>query len=209
MRQAKPERGGCRRLKLLAEPSRRETCPAQASDQPVSSVAWNEGDLGCEAYTESVQAMVVQPRNHCSVVRADTVPFGRRRHRRAEFARRRDLTGVRERGMHTRVPQEPGRSRRLQRKNRSGSRANLSRPRGAALRVSRSEEASARVVPPSEGNEARREGRREVGAPRSTREAREPKGTSWREGGAGSRNCWRERWRGNQAPRPSQRNCSG
>lgn len=50
------------------------------------------------------------------------------------------------------------------------------------------------AVPPSEGNEARRNGRQEVGAPRSTDEAGEPtRGTPWREGGARRGNCWRER----------------
>ena len=178
MRQAKPERGGCRRLKLLVELSRSETCPAQASDQPVSSVAWNEGDLGCEAYTESVQAMVVQPRNHCSVVRADTVLLGGRRHRCADFARRRDLTGVRERGMHTRVPQEPGRSRRLHTNDRAGqpgksvqaSRRSATRleerrserTRGTAKRRQRSAAGwaagsrSALIVPMKQGNSPRR-----------------------------------------------------
>ena len=64
--------------------------------------------------------MVVQPRNQSSVMRADTLSLGGRRHRRAEFARREDLIGVRERGMHTRAPQEPGRSRRLHTKGRAG-----------------------------------------------------------------------------------------
>jgi hypothetical protein len=57
-----------------------------------------------------------------------------------------------------------------------------------------SEAPDVRLVPLSEGNEARREGRQGVGAPRSTAEAGEPtRGTPWREGGAGKRNRWRER----------------
>ena len=59
------------------------------------------------------------------------------------------------------------------------------------------------MVPPSEGNEARREGRQGVGAPHSTDEAGEPaRGTPWREGGAGSWNRWRERWPGTPSPDP-------
>jgi hypothetical protein len=101
-------------------------------------------------------------------------------------------------GMRTRTLQEPGRSRRLYSKAPAGAAGgNVSRPRAAAPRGSRSEQASARVVPPSEGNEARRDGRREVGAPHGTEEAGEPRGTLWRDGGAGTRNRWRERWRGN------------
>lgn len=41
------------------------------------------------------------------------------------------------------------------------------------------------VVPPSEGNEARWDGRRAIGAPHSTDEVGEPsQGTPWMEGGA-------------------------
>jgi len=63
-----------------------------------------------------------------------------------------------------------------------------------ALHARGSEQASAAQVPPSEGNEARRDGRREVAAPHRTDEAGEPtQGTRRREGGAGERNRWRER----------------
>ncbi len=55
----------------------------------------------------------------------------------------------------------------------------------------------ARLVPLSEGNEATREGRLDVGALRSTDEAGEPtRGTLRREGRAGQRNRWRARCRG-------------
>ncbi|MDB4930678.1 MAG: hypothetical protein JWM10_3162 [Myxococcaceae bacterium] len=54
---------------------------------------------------------------------------------------------------------------------------------------------------PREGNEASREGRQDVGVPRSTGEAGEPtQGTPWREGGTGSWNYWRERWRSEPPP---------
>lgn len=33
-----------------------KACPGTAGDRPEPSVAWSEGDLGCEAYTGSSQA---------------------------------------------------------------------------------------------------------------------------------------------------------
>src|SRR5262249_40844197 len=53
----------------------------------------------------------------------------------------------------------------------------------------------ARVVSPTEGNQGRRKGRTGVGAPHSTAETGgPPRGTRWREGGAVSRDRWRETW---------------
>lgn len=94
--------------------------------------------------------------------------------------------------------------------SRTGHPVSVSRPVGPWRSTSMGAKKRARPVPPSEGNEARREGRQDVGAPRSTREAGEPtRGTRWREGGAGQRNRWRERCRGLGAPPASQRNCNG
>ncbi len=61
------------------------------------------------------------------------------------------------------------------------------RPATRVLGVVRSENRH-RPVPPNEGNEVRRDGRREVGAPNSTVEAGEsyPWETPWKEGGAKS-----------------------
>src|SRR3954469_22959007 len=61
-----------------------------------------------------------------------------------------------------------------------------SRPVAEASGGRGSETSDATGIPPSEGNEARRDGRRGVGASNSTDEAGEPTlGTPWREGGAG------------------------
>ena len=50
------------------------------------------------------------------------------------------------------------------------------------------------AVPPNEGNEVRRDEQRGVGALHCTEEAGEPpRGTPWRESGAGTRKRWRER----------------
>src|SRR3954465_8670424 len=63
---------------------------------------------------------------------------------------------------------------------------------------------------PREGNEARRDGWRGVGASNSTFEAGEPTlGTPWREGGAGPGDRRRDRCRGHRAPTPSQQDDSG
>lgn len=66
--------------------------------------------------------------------------------------------------------------------------------RGWRARRPRERTASTGRVPAREGNGARRDGRRGVGTPRSTAEAGEAaRATPWREGGVGTRNCWRER----------------
>jgi hypothetical protein len=87
--------------------------------------------------------------------------------------------------MITRVPQEPGRPNRLHRYFRLGNR-NTNSPMPTIVRRDRREQTTAHtVVSPSEGNEARREGRLGVGAFHSTDEAGEPfRGTRRREGDA-------------------------
>ena len=87
--------------------------------------------------------------------------------------------------MTIRVPQEPGRPNRFHRNFRLGNRIiNFLMP--TIVRRDRREQTTAQpVVSPSEGNEARREGRLGVGASRSIGETGEPfRGTPWREGDA-------------------------
>src|ERR1700752_2946954 len=65
---------------------------------------------------------------------------------------------------------------------------NNSRPAAVASCACGNEAQGAVAVPRSEGNEATREGRQEVGVLYSTDEAGEPtRGTPWREGGTGTR----------------------
>jgi len=91
--------------------------------------------------------------------------------------RGRSCRGRRARAMAMRVPQEPGRPRRLHRHFRIG-RPEPTTPGCPRSRVGdrRERTSDAPVVSPSEGNEARRDGRRGVGASHSTVEAGEPAG---------------------------------
>jgi hypothetical protein len=65
-----------------------------------------------------------------------------------------------------------------------------------------------RMVPPSEGNEVRRDGRQDVGVSHSTVEAGERLSarTLGREGDTESRTCWEETWRVHRNSIPCQRN---
>jgi hypothetical protein len=100
-------------------------------------------------------------------------------------ARERSYRGRRARAMTTRVPQEPGRPDRFHRHFRLGNRNNNSPMPAVARRDRREQTTTQAVVSPSEGNEARRDGRSGVGASHSTDEAGEPfRGTRRREGDA-------------------------
>src|SRR3954452_13866851 len=85
----------------------------------------------------------------------------------------RDPAGVREQDTFTRVPQEPGRPRRLRGKSRVEVPGDQLQARGRRIRRPRERNADATAVPPSEGNEARRDGRRGVGGPHTTDDAGE------------------------------------
>jgi hypothetical protein len=87
--------------------------------------------------------------------------------------------------MIIRVPQEPGRPNRLHRPTRLGNRVTNS-PMPTISRRDRWEQTTTQpVVSPSEGNEAKRDGRWGVGASHTIDEAGEPfRGTPWREGDA-------------------------
>ena len=130
---------------------------------------------------------------------ADGVSLDRRHnHLNRYMGREGDISGVEEQGMLTRV--HPGTWETLPSPQKSsGLGAGRPKPRPAGARCSAtcgSEKTGAAAVPPSEGNEARRDGRQGVAAPRSTGEAGEAtRGTPWREGGVGGWNRWRDRRR--------------
>ena len=92
------------------------------------------------------------------------------------MAWRRDPTGVEEQGTFTRVPQEPGRSCRFRRRVRGVRGVPVIHTRPLALVACRQLERTDKrteAVPPSEGNEAKREGRQDVGSSHRTAEAGE------------------------------------
>src|SRR4051794_22438219 len=106
----------------------------------------------------------------------------------------RDPAGVGERGTLTEVPQEPGRPLHLLGRSRREVPGDQLQARGRCIRRPWDRNSDATGIPPSEGDEARREGWRGFGASSSTYEAGEPtRGTPWREGGAGPRGRRRER----------------
>src|SRR4051812_47253441 len=131
------------------------------------------------------KVQVIEPRN-IQVAGADVVKRTEGRVAAPQWPGVRDPAGVREQDTFTRVPQEPGRLRRLHGKSRPELPGDQLQARGRRTRRPRERNAGATVVPPSEGNEARRDGRRGVGGPHTTCDAGEPtRGTPWREGGAG------------------------
>ncbi len=181
VRQEKPGEGGSNELKPSEWDPAGQTLPGKGATQPEPSVAWCEGDLGCEAYTGSTQAAELSSEIF-PVVRADAVVC-------AEGSIDASLgdattspesktgacvhwgsTGTWE------VPSPPARIR-------LGDRSTPSRPPRAALRSRRNKRVGAVLASPSEGNEATRHKWRDVGALRSTDEAgeRTPR-TLWREG---------------------------
>ena len=97
-----------------------------------------------------------------------------------------DPAGVEEQGTLTGVLQEPGRPSRPLGKSRPEVPGDQLQARGRRTRRSGERNTGAAEVPPSEGDEARWDGRRGVGALHITRDAGEPtRGTPLREGGAG------------------------
>jgi len=124
----------------------------------------------------------------CSKLRSTRSP--RWRWRRLE----RGLRGLRARHVRIGVPQEPGRPASLRVPTGSGSpEQKIPGPAAPALRSGgRDETSSAGAVPPTEGNEGRREGRRASEHPVVPQKLGNPTGgTRWREGDAGARNRWR------------------
>ena len=66
------------------------------------------------------------------------------------------------------------------------------------------------AVPPSEGNEARRDGSGRLSTPIVPRKrGNHPEGPRGGKRGVGSRNRWRERWQGRRTLRASQRDFNG
>jgi len=156
---------------------------------------------------------VIEPRNQANCEGRRCPMTGRPKESPADRPRRPPLTGVRKSGACCQgfprnlgdLSVSPSRRGWVHRTKGPG--------RGAAFRLRHPAERNRAV---GDGYRAAREtgvardGRGEVGAPHSTCEAGEPtRGTPWREGGAGTRNRWRERCPRGRARISSQRNYSG
>ena len=85
-----------------------------------------------------------------------------------------DPAGVEEQGTLTGVPQEPGRPLRLLGKSRPELPGDQLQALDRRTRRPRERNAGATGIPPNEGNEVRRDGRRGVGASHITDDAGEP-----------------------------------
>ena len=178
------------RRKPQAETSRWNTAgnqprPAELGQRPEASLAWCSGDRHCEAWTASERAVRLSPEIDI-IAGADVVHLTEGRVAAPQWPGACDPAGVEEQGTLTGVPQEPGRPSRLLGKSRPEVPGDQLQALDRRARRPRERNAGAAGIPPREGNEARRDGRRGVGASNSTCEAGEPtRGTPWREGGAG------------------------
>jgi hypothetical protein len=111
------------------------------------------------------------------------------------MARRGSLTGVDERGMSTRMPQEPGRSHDLRVQGRMGNRQIQAQARRSRVGVCGSEETTQMRY--RQAKETKRAG---MGRGKSelsillVKRGNVFQRTPWREGGVGQRNRRRERW---------------
>lgn len=211
MRQAKPWRNKrCSRYrKTRSDPAGDRCLPSKADHRLESSVAWRPGNRRDEAYTESAWAVRLSPeRPWCGGRRR--LPTGRL-HPTGRMVWSVAPPGSKSRARARGLPRNLGgpallREERWKPDGRERSGATITRVRvmdGAKQRTQRS---TAR-----RGNETCRDERQEVRASRSTTETGEPElaGTRRREGGAGTRNRWRARWKADQGHKPSQRNNSG
>ncbi len=154
----------------------------------------SRGNAGREAFTGSGQAVVQSPEmdsKHESRGRE----FGRRQHLCAVVTVGvRVSTGSKTMACARGDPREPGRACRLRYSIPVGRPVIKTQACPWSSARGRERMSWSRMVSPSEGNEARREGRQAVGVPHSTAEAGEPtQGTLWREGGIGTWNRWRDR----------------
>src|SRR3954471_17509885 len=126
------------------------------------------------------------------------------------MAWRRGPAGVGEQGTFTEVPRNLGGPSIFSADTRREVPGDQLQARGRRIRRPRERNTDAAGIPPSEGDEARREGWRGVGASNSTYEAGEPtRGTPPREGGAGPRGRRRDRCQGHRALIPSQQEDGG
>lgn len=187
------------------------TPPGKAGQQPVPSVACRTERSGPRSVHREYVGRVIEPRKPFLRGSRRRLTSGRQ-HFKAAMTWQRSPPGSKSRACRQRIPQELGRPCHFRRQQRGWGSHEPKNP-GPEMECRHSWEIrriGTRVVPPNEGNEARRDGWQGVGAARSSDEGGEPiRGTRRSQGAAGTRNRWRERWRERRFSAPSQRNNNG
>ena len=187
------------------------TPPGKAGQQPVPSVACRTERSGPRSVHREYVGRVTEPRKPLHRGSRRRLTSGRQ-HFKAAMTWPRSPPGSKSRACRHRILQELGSPCHFRRQQRGwGSHEPNNPGPGMECRHSRERRImGTRAVPPNEGNEARRDGWQGVGATRSSCEGGEPiRGIHWSQGVAGTRNRWRERCRGIQAPPASLRNNNG
>lgn len=145
----------------------------------------SNGDVGREAFTGSRWAVRLSPEMNL-LARAETVSLRRRQH---PVGGATVATGVSPGSENTArpraIPGNPGRFAVSTRIQAVGGPPTKPQAQARGFDLAWERRLRSAVVSPSEGNEARRKGRRAIGAPHSNDEVGEPsQGTPWMEGGA-------------------------
>jgi hypothetical protein len=193
------------------DPVGNQSHPVKPSQQPEASLAsWCGQPIG-RSVDSQCQGRAIEPREYYPPEPPFLTARGQHRHSaRARGAR--SSRGRRTGHRHTRVPQELGTPWSSPREEvRPGIPDTNPRPAAVRSGLPGAKRQTQRVVSPSEAQRSAATGRQGIGAPHRYRGSRrtQPAGIRWREGGAGSRNRWRETWPVHRNRIPCSRNNSG
>ncbi len=156
---------------------------------------------------------VIEPRN-VDNVGADAVSVAEGRADAPLCQVRRSHRGLRAGHVHMGVPQELGRPDRFHGRSSGQSGRPVHGPRAqgglrALSSLGANEQGAARGLQGRRQQALGTNGRESERLVVPVKRGNRPDGTPWREGGAESRNRWRERWRELRVPEPSQHDCNG
>ena len=155
--------------------------PAKSGQQPEASLAWTGSNPRLRSVDSQCIGRVIESRNSYPIAGADAIYGAEGNTGASQGPDVAGPAGIEEQGMCTRVLQEPGSPCRLHAGKPEGGNRHSTPPGPSGRRCGPSgsgvtasaRTGSAGVVRPSEGNEARAEGRQGVGASHSTGEAGE------------------------------------
>ena len=185
-----------------------ESRPAEPSQQPEASLAWWRVTSTAKRRQRVPMPCDRAPKSSLAGATVVDTSGGRAEAPRWLGAFR-SYRGPRTGRRDTRVAREPERPCRFHRHFRLGNR-NTNSPCPRLCAPAGGSKSGARVVSPSEGNEARRNGRQGVGASHSSEEVGElDRRTPRSQGDAVSNNRWRETWRVHRNPWTCPRNNNG